>query len=182
MSSATLARAIETLHEKARHDQALAETVFLLTGDELGPDDPFAATEPSARAAARLVNRRRVRRSSAGPSEATVDTAEAVRLIRSIHDRKGVDRRRQRGQLLGWRDGRRIQHPAWQFDERRGDTRPGLDRVLAALREVAPDPQAAHALMTAPRADLEGATLADLFARERVELVERLVLSAGDQA
>jgi hypothetical protein len=179
---ATLAQAIETLHERARRDEALAETVFLLTGDPDGPDDPFAAVEPAARAAARLVNRRRQRRARVALDEATLDTAAAVRLIDSIADRKGVDRRRQRGQLVGWRRGRRVLHPAWQFDPQRGDTREGLERVLAALHEVAPDPQAAHALMIAPREDLDGATLADLFARGRVELVERLIQGAGDQA
>ncbi|HVS16553.1 MAG TPA: hypothetical protein VMV46_21770 [Thermoanaerobaculia bacterium] len=182
MSSATLAKAIATLHQKARHDEALAETVFLLTGDPDGPEDPFATPEPAALAAARLVDRRRQRRARATLDQAALDTAAAVRLIGSIHDRKGIDRRRQRGQLLGWRQGRRVLHPAWQFDLGRGDTRPGLARVLAALREVAPEPRAAHALMTAPREDLDGATLADLFARDRVELVERLILGAGDQA
>jgi hypothetical protein len=181
MSTANLARAIETLHDKARNDEALAEVRFLLSGDEHGPDDPFAEPEPSARAAAPLVNRRRQRRSRA-VDQGTVDTAGAIRQLRSIHDRKGVDRRRQRGQLLGWRVGRRVLHPLWQFDPHRGDTRPGLDRVLAALREVAPDSQTAHALMTAPRDELDGATLADLYARDRVELVERLVLAAGDQS
>jgi len=181
MTSATLARAIETLHEKARRDDALAEVILLLSGDEDGPDDPFAEVEPSARTAARLVNRRRQRRTRAAHDEGTLDTAAAIRLIGSIHDRKGVDRRRQRGQLLGWRRGRRVLHPVWQFDPQRGDTRPGLERVLAALREVAPDPQAAHALMIAAREDLDGASLAEQFALGRIDLVERLILSAEDQ-
>jgi hypothetical protein len=63
-----------------------------------------------------------------------------------------------------------------------GDTRPGLERVLAALREVAPDPLAADVLMTTPREDLEGGTLADLFAAGRIETVVRLILASGDQS
>ena len=103
-------------------------------------------------------------------------------LVRSISDRKGVDRRRRRGQLLGWRAGSRTLHPAWQFDPRRGETRSGLPAVLDALSEVAPDPEAADALMTAAREDLGGRTLADLLAAGRVETVVRLVRAAGDQS
>jgi len=181
MGTATLTKAIEALHDRARGDRALAETIELLVGDDEGPEDPFAPANPSARSAALRVDRRRLARARRACDESTVDTATAVRLIPSIHDRKGIDRRRQRGQLLGWRSGRRTLHPAWQFDPRRGDTRPGLERVLAALRQITPDPQAAHALMSAPREDLDGATLADLFARGSLETVERLILASGDQ-
>jgi hypothetical protein len=83
---------------------------------------------------------------------------------------------------MGWRAGRRTLHPEWQFDRRRGDTRPGLERVLAAFREVALDPIGANALMTTPRDDLDGETLADLFARGQIETVVRLILAAGDQS
>jgi hypothetical protein len=105
-----------------------------------------------------------------------------VKLVGSIGDRKGVDRRRRRGQLLGWRAGGRTLHPDWQFDPRRGDTRPGLPMVLEALSEVAPDPQAADALMRAPREDLDGRALADLLAAGQIETVLRLVRAARDQS
>jgi hypothetical protein len=111
-----------------------------------------------------------------------MDTLQVVDLIASINDRKGVDRRRRRGRLLGWRAGRRTLHPGWQFDRRRGDTRPGLERILAALAEVAPDPSAANTLMTSPREDLDGKTLADLFTAGRIETVVRLILASGDQS
>ena len=76
----------------------------------------------------------------------------------------------------------RTLHPAWQFDARRGDTRPGLQAVLAALSEVAPDPHAADALMRARREDLDGRTLADLLAAGQDETVVRLLRAAQDQS
>jgi hypothetical protein len=54
--------------------------------------------------------------------------------------------------------------------------------VLEVLSEVAPDPQAADALMRAPREDLDGRTLADLLAAGQVETVLRLVRAARDQS
>jgi len=178
----TLDEAIRVLHKRAESDSALAETVRLLAEDDVGPDEPFADPGEAVRKAARVVNERRQRRHRMTLHQRTLDTAEVVELIDSIQDRKGVDRRRRRGSLMGWRTGRRTLHPSWQFDRRRGDTRPGLERVLTALAAVAPDPFAADALMTTPRADLDGETLADLFARGRIETVVRLILAAGDQS
>ncbi len=40
----------------------------------------------------------------------------------------------------------------------------------------------AQALMTTPRDDLDGGTLADLFARGQIEIVVRLIVFAGDQS
>jgi hypothetical protein len=179
--SGTLAHAIKVLEERASVDEAVAEAVLFLAGDPDGPADPFLRPDEGALAAARAVNRRRMVRTRADVAGRTLDTADVVALIESIHDRKGVDRRRRRGQLLGWRAGARTLHPTWQFDVRRGDTRPGLARVLAALAEVVPDGREADALMTARRDDLDGRTLADLLADGRVETVVQLVRAAGDQ-
>lgn len=88
--------------------------------------------------------------------------------------RKGVDRRRQRGRLLGVKDGTVVRHPIWQLDCDLGGTRPG-STVLAALREVAAKPEAADAVMTAPRSDLDSGSLAGLLAEGDVELVIRLI-------
>jgi len=178
----TLAEAIRALHKHAENDSALAETIRLLAADADGPDDPFADASQAVRDSARLVNERRQRERRAALQDRTIDTAEVIELIESIQDRKGVDRRRRRGSLLGWRAGRRTLHPEWQFDRRRGDTRLGLDRVIAALSEVAPDPLVANALMTTPRADLDGGTLSDLLARGQIETCVRLILAAGDQS
>jgi len=179
---AVVARAIKLLEERAEEDEALAEAVRFLADDVAGPDDAFTDVTPGALAAARVVNERRQRQRREDRDAAAVDTAAVIALIGSIHDRKGVDRRRRRGQLLGWRSGARTLHPAWQFDRRSGDTWPGLSRVLAALREVAPDARAADLLMAAPRDDLGGSSLADLLAVGRVDTVVRLVVGAGDQS
>ena len=176
----SVARAIRVLEERAAFDLELAEAVVFLAGDADGPEDPFGRPAAGVVAAARAVNERRLRQRREGLDG--LDTAEVVGLIGSISDRKGVDRRRRRGQLLGWRVGTRTLHPAWQFDRRLGDTRPGLTRVLAALAEVTSDAQTADALMTAPRDDLDGRTLADLFAAGRLETALRLIRMAGDQS
>ena len=103
-------------------------------------------------------------------------------LIESISDRKGVDRRRSRGQLLGVKDSNVLRHPLWQFDLDLGETVPGLPQLLAALTEATPNAAAADALMTTERADLDGRTLAELFREGRVDLVVQLVAMAGDQS
>lgn len=178
----TLAEAIRVLRDRAGEDSDLAETIRFLAQDVSGPKEPFADPGSTVRAAARSVSARRHRlHVEARPVEA-LDTSEVIGVITSVNDRRGVDRRRRRGRLLGWRVGRQVVHPKWQFDWSRGDTRPGLARVLTALREVTNDPVAADTLMTAPREDLDGGTLAELFAAGRVDTVARLILFAGDQS
>ncbi|HSF86168.1 MAG TPA: hypothetical protein VLG28_11025 [Acidimicrobiia bacterium] len=178
----TLLQAIRVLENKATEDPALAEALCYLAVGSAGPVDPFADPGTSVRIAARTVNERRQREHAAQQMRHALGTSEVVELIDSINDRRGVDRRRHRGQLLGWRAGRATLHPEWQFDRRRGDTHEGLERVIAALAEVTTDARAADLLMTTPRGDLDGGTLADLLARGRVETTVRLVLSSGDQS
>ena len=180
--TANLAQTLRVLNERADGDDALAETLRFLAEDAAGPPEPFADPGPAVRDAARSINRRRQREWANALDAHTLDSSEVVDLIASISDRRGVDRRRRRGRLMGWRVGRRTLHPDWQFDRRRGETRPGLEQILVALAEVAPDPVAAHALMTSPREDLDGRTLADLFASGRIETVSRVILASGDQA
>lgn len=177
-----VAHALEILAQRAQADAALAETVLFLAEGDDGPDDPFADPAPALLSAARSVNERRQHERRGLRTQGLLPTAEVVRLLTSVNDRKGVDRRRKRGQLLGWSIGRTTGHPSWQFDRLGGDTRPGLHRVLTALRTVAPDPQVADALMTAPRDDLAGLSLAELFAEGEVDTVVRLVVAAGDQS
>jgi hypothetical protein len=180
--SVTVAHAIKVLQERAADDPAVAEVVLFLADDSSGPDDPFGASTDRVRSAARSVNARRQREQREAAAGAALDTVEVVALLRSISDRKGVDRRRQRGQLLGWRAGSRVLHPAWQFDRRRGETRPHLAQVIAALSEVTTDAEGADRLMMTPRDDLDGATLAELYAAGQLDTVLRLVLAAGDQS
>ena len=178
----TLAHAFKVLEEQTSDAPALAEAVRYLAGDHDGPPDPFGVVSEGVLGAARLVNARRLAERREAAAAAALDTGQVVALVRSLSDRKGVDRRRRRGQLLGWRAGARTLHPDWQFDARRGDTRRGLPLVVAALAEVTADPQAADALMRAPRDDLDGRSLADLFAAGRVETVVRLVRAAAEQS
>jgi hypothetical protein len=177
-----VAQALEVLHERVRDDRAVAEAVLFLAGDSDGPVDPFADPGGGVRAAAGALNAQRQRSAREGAGRDALDTAAVVELIGSINDRKGVDRRRRRGQLLGWRSGARTLHPAWQFDPARTDTRAGLPDVLEALADVAADAQQADALMRAPRDDLDGRSLADLFASGKIDTVVRLVRGAGDQS
>jgi hypothetical protein len=109
-------------------------------------------------------------------------TAQVVESIQSISDRRAVDRRRRRGRLLGVKVGNTVWHPGWQFNQRSGDSRPGLPRVLAALAEVTDDPVAANALMTVPHRDLAGRPIAEVFADGDVDLATTLVRLAGDQS
>lgn len=180
--TASLAQTLRVLNERADGDDALAETLRFLAEDAAGLPQPFADPGPAVRDAARSVNQRRQRERAHALDAHTSDTSQVVDLLASISDRRGVDRRRRRGRLMGWRVGRQTLHPDWQFDRRRRETRPGLEKILAALAEVAPDSLAAHALMTNPRADLDGRTLADLFAAGRTETVLRLIHASGDQS
>lgn len=101
----------------------------------------------------------------------------------SITDRKAVDRRRHRGKLLGISGiGRQTLHPRWQFDARRGDTYPGLDRVLDALREVASDPMDADAIATASQPAADGDSIAGRLAAGDVDAAVALAQLAGDQS
>jgi len=173
---------MQVLEERADVDATLAEVLVFLADEAAGPDDPFDTPPDGVVGAAAAVNRRRLADRRRERVAGTLDTAEVVALMGSISDRKGVDRRRHRGQLLGWRAGSRVVHPEWQFDARRGDTRQGLPAVLEALGEVRGDPESMDDLMRAPREDLGGRTLADLLAAGRVDTVVRLVRAAGDQS
>jgi hypothetical protein len=178
----TLAHAIRVLEKQTSEDPGLAEAVLFLAQDAEGTDDPFGDVPVGALRAARIVNDRRLRERREAAFASALDTAEVVTLLHSVNDRKGVDRRRRRGQLLAWRSGAQALHPAWQFDERRGETRPGLPLVISALSQVTLDPQAADTLMRAPREDLGGRSLANLLASDRPESVVRLILASVDQS
>jgi hypothetical protein len=177
----TVAQAIKALEQQTLEDPDLADAVvFLAQGAD--SNDPFGPAPEGALAAARRANARLLRTRRTTADQAALDTSEVVALLQSVNDRRGVDRRRQRGQLLAWKSGAQTLHPKWQFDARRGEVWPGLPIVLKALAEVAPDPQAADELMRAPRVDLAGASLADLVAKGRPETAARLIRSGAEQA
>lgn len=181
MTTAMIDRTLERLRHQAEEHAELAEALEFLA-DAGSADDPFGRVEDGVMRSVQAIDRRRHRDHRQDLRERSLITAEVVAMVESISDRKGVDRRRQRGRLLGIKDANVVRHPMWQFDRDLGETRPGLDRVLAALGEVTADPVAADALMTAPRSDLGGGTLAGLLAGGDVALVVGLIHMAGDQS
>ena len=181
MTTAMIERTLERLRHQAEEHAELAEALEFLA-DAGSSGDPFGMVEDGVMVSVLAIDRRRHGDHRQDLRARSLTTAEVVAIVESISDRKGVDRRRQRGRLLGIKDANVVRHPMWQFDRDLGETRPGLDRVLAALREVSPAPEAADVLMTAPRSDLGGGTLAGLFAGGDVALVVELIHMAGDQS
>ena len=177
----TLTALLERLRERAESDLAFFETLQHLA-DANPVADPFAVPDDDVVQVARTINRQRQTQQLTLLRARSLTTSQVVELVASISDRKGVDRRRARGALLGIRIGNHTLHPSWQFDRRRRDTHAGLRRVLAALSEVAADPLDADAIATAPRADTGGASVADLLADGNVDAAIALALLAGDQS
>lgn len=176
----TLTAVMEQLRARAESDPAFADTLQHLA--ESGLDDPFAPAPEDLREVARQVNRRRQADRLAELHGRSLTTREVVDLLASVSDRKGVDRRRHRGTLLGVRHGNRTLHPDWQFDRRRRETRHGLDRVLDALRQVADDEMDADAIAVAARDEAGGRSVADLLADGDIDGAVRLAYLAGDQS
>ena len=176
-----VASVMDRLRARAEDDPAFLETLEYLASSEL--TDPFDVPPSAVRQLARDLNQRRQEDRAAQLRLRSLTTSEVVDLVSSITDRKAVDRRRHRGTLLGISGiGRQTLHPRWQFDSRRGDTYDGLDRVLEALRDVAPDPMDADALATAPQPSADGTSIADLLAEGDVDAAVALARLAGDQS
>jgi hypothetical protein len=181
MAAEPIGVVLERLADRARDDDALAETLAFLAEDD-HDGDPFARPSDVILATARQVNARRTGARRGALTADALTTAQVVELIAPISDRRAVDRRRRRGRLLGVKVGNAVWHPAWQFDRRLGHTRPGLVRVLDALAEVTDDPVAAGALMTTPHAELDGRPVADVFADGDVDLAVAVIGLARDQS
>jgi hypothetical protein len=177
----TLTTVLDRLRERAESDPSLLETLEHLA-DADPAEDPFSVPADDVARLARTINRQRQADRLAELRQRSLTTGQVVELVASISDRKGVDRRRARGALLGIRAGNQMLHPEWQFDRRRQDTLPGLPLVLAALSEVAADGIDADAIATTPRIDAGGSTVADLLAAGRTEDAVALVQLAGDQS
>jgi hypothetical protein len=176
----SLAAVMDRLRARAESDPAFAETLEHLADTDL--DDPYGPVPDDVSQVARQVNRQRQADRLAEVRARSMTTREVVDLLATVSDRKGVDRRRRRGTLLGIRDGNRMLHPEWQFDRRRHETRHGLDRVLHALRQVAGDELDADAIAVAPRVEVAGSSIADLLAEGDVDGAVRLAHLAGDQS
>lgn len=172
--------ALERLRDRAELDPEFADAVVWMAEAEV--DDPFQEPPASVVGLARSVNRRRQVERAHEFRRGTYTTREVVELLASVNDRKGVDRRRRRGTLLGVRAGADTLHPAWQFDPRRREVWPGLPEVLDALSSVAVDGVDADAIATAGGATADGRSIAQLLADGEVEAAVRAARLAGDQS
>lgn len=177
----TLSSVMDRLRARAEDDPALLDTLEYLAAAEIA--DPFAAPSVHGRRLARDVNRQRQQDRAVQLRQRSLTTSEVVELVASIADRKGVDRRRKRGILLGITGlDRQTIHPRWQFDLRQRDTYEGLTDVLAALRVVAADPVDADAIATAPQPGADGSSIADLLASGDVDTAVMCARMSGDQS
>ncbi len=177
----SVADVMARLRARAEDDPGFLDTLEQLASFEL--DDPFDDPPAATRRIALELNQRRQRERAAQLRQRSLTTSEVVDLVASISDRRAVDRRRARGTLLGIRGiDRQTLHPRWQFDDRRGETHRGLDRVLDALHEHAPDPMDADAIAIAPQPATEGPSIADLLADGDVDAAVALARLAGDQS
>ena len=170
---------LEQLRDQADIDPDFAETLAYLArwareAGKLG-EDPAARPAPAVLRSAQEVARRRDAAQREEFVRHAFDTATVVALIAAINDRRGVDRRRARGHLLGMTVGRTTYHPAWQFDRARRETYDGLDDVLAALAEVTDDPVTADRIVRLPRPELDGGSVASLLALGETATAVRLV-------
>jgi hypothetical protein len=177
----TLTTVLDRLRERAESDPSLIDTLQHLADTDPAAN-PFTVPADDVSHLARAINRQRQAHWLTELRARSLTTGQVVELVTSISDRKGVDRRRARGALLGIRSGNEMLHPEWQFDRRHRDTRPGLRRVLAALTEVAADPIDADAIATAPRAEADGASVANLLADGNIDAAVAFALLAGDQS
>lgn len=123
--------------------------------------------------AVRLVDER-AGRDLATSQERALTTGQVTQRVAGLQDRRSVEGRRRRGKLLGLTIGRDAYHPDWQFAG--GRTRPRLADVLAALLPAAGgEPVVADIIMRAPREELDGRSLVELYAAGRTdEVLEHL--------
>jgi hypothetical protein len=86
-------------------------------------------------------------------------TTDDVRRRLELGSRQAVHALRDRGRLVGRTSGNATLFPAWQFDgpRLRGD----LSALLKALRRFTTDAVACDRVMRLPRAELDGASLAE---------------------
>lgn len=94
-------------------------------------------------------------------SEGGVVTAGQMATLLGI-SRQAVDKRRQAGTLLGFRDGgREYLYPVWQVQD--GRSLPALERILAALRKGEHNEKAQFLFFLPARARLGGRSALDVL-------------------
>lgn len=133
------------------------------------PDHIVEADEGHRRLAATLVDDRAARDLAEFQRHAFT-TRQVVERVVGIADRRSVAARRRRGTLMGLTVTGDTYHPDWQLVA--GRARPRLREVLEVLLPAASrDPVLADAIMRAPRDELEGASLVELYAAGRTDEV-----------
>lgn len=176
----TLDAALDRIRVRAESDPAFADAVVGIAQGEVG--DPFDHPDQTTLDLAQGLNRRRQISRHADLRGRSLTTPQVVTLLSSVSDRKGVDRRRKRGALLGIKVGRQTFHPIWQFDQRRRGTWDGLGDVLAALAGASADAIEVHAIATASGAATDGRSIAELLAAGEVDAAVQAAVLAGDQS
>ena len=131
-----------------------------------------AAKTPMARALARGIEEREEMKAEEGGH---VSAEEAARLLRI--SKPAVLSRFDKGQVLGWREGRQnaVRFPVWQFTA--AGLLAGLEPILAALRQTSLDDWGKVMFFLEPRATLKGERPLDLLRQGQTNEVETLALA-----
>lgn len=154
----------EQVREREREHPELVSDVLLALAE---PDHVVEAGTRHRRLAATLVDDRAARDLAEFQRQA-LTTRQIVERVAGVGDRRSVDARRRRGTLLGLTIAGDAYHPDWQLVA--GRTRPRLREVLAVLVPAAGgEPVLADVIMRTPRDELDGASLADLYAADRTD-------------
>lgn len=166
---AAIAVSQETKITASDHNLGFEEMVKAFTRPEalklLAPTDPLAA--------ARLKGVQ-VKQQLLYGDEQPLTSEEVAALLRMT--RQAVDKRRLKGQLLGVSLGKRgYLYPCWQFQS--GQVLPGLERVLAALKDN--DPWTKLMFMKTGDVRLDGATPLERLQAGDIEAVEQAAESYG---
>lgn len=162
-----------------------AETAVIAMLDWLESDrgdDPFGDVSPEVWAAVEHVSRERDEEYRTWVERTTWTTAEVVDFLASVNDRKGVDRRRKRGQLIGFRWGSTTRHPIWQFDPVTRDVWDGLALVIDAMHEGGSDGETMHLIGSSPSYDAGDLSIGALLEAGRVDTAVAVAHLSGDQS
>lgn len=140
------------------------------------PADAVDTDEAFQAALADAIRRGRPRWLEIVRSEGGVVTAQQMATLLGI-SRQAVDKRRRLGTLLAFQDtGRAYLYPAWQV--RDGSPLPGLERVLAILREGEHDPTSQFIFFLSPDVVPDDARPLDLLREGHQEAIIRAEVAA----
>ena len=172
-----LMRLLTQLDPASLDDAAGAPSDFAVLLGVLEQPDVVAVLRESDPLAEARVRGLRAKERLLAAEGGTLSAGEVARQLGI--SRQAVDKRRRVGHLIAVTLGRRgYAFPAWQL-EAGGGLLPGLDRVLAALRDH--DPWMQLAFMLTPNARLEGETPLAALRREALPAVLDAARAFGEQ-